>query len=307
MVKKDELDISDWIFFIDGLVKDYKENSKPTIAITSTEPLLYNDLFKFIKHCKENGFPVQVTTNGFLLPKYYMDVIMSDLDELWISMDGTRDIHNKIRGNPKSFNNIVDGLNLIIQSNFRVPKLYFNYTISDKNYFNLTEFMEFINQFPYESVCFSHLNFITSEMAYIHNLNYGSIPATQTCISNSFLSNIDLKYLWKEIQSVSKNYKNVSFSPKINSLSDLEIYYRFPTLYVNQYKKCKIPWRASQIFSNGDVGVSTRCFNLSFGNVKNTRFSEIWNGNEFKSFRKSLSETKNGSFPACTRCCGVFS
>jgi MoaA/NifB/PqqE/SkfB family radical SAM enzyme len=311
MVKPQELSVPDWIGFIDGLMVDYKDVARPTIAITSAEPLLYDNLFAVVWHCTNNGFPVQLTTNGFLLPKYYKEILTTCVRDLYVSVDGTRDVHNDIRGNLRSWDNLMDGLNLIKNSeDFKksgYPKIFINYTISDKNYFDLVNFMESISGIPYAGVTFSHMNFITSDMARLHNKRYAEYPATETCVSTAVFENIDIDYLWKEIETVRTKYKNVFFSPPMFSGVELKKFYFNPTEYVARYRECTIPWRAAQIFSNGDVGVSTRCFNMTFGNITNRAFSDIWFGKEIESFRKSISETKNGSFPACTRCCGVFS
>ncbi len=312
MVKSEELPVEDWIDFIDGLKEDYIESVRPTIAITSTEPLLYHNLFDFIRYCVNNDFPVQLTTNGLLLPRYYNDVLNSCVRDLWVSIDGDRFVHNMIRGNNCAYENAISGLRSIAESKeFMVtglPNIYINYTISDENYYDLNDFMESISIIPYKLVCFSHLNFVTNEMSVLHNKKYGDIyPSTPTCISNVNISNIDLDFLEREIESIRKKYRDVVFSPDIRTYKDLKTFYTEPTLYVGDNKQCRVPWRASQIFCNGDVGVSTRCFNLSFGNILNERFSDIWYGKKFEQFRNSILETKLGSFPACTRCCGVFS
>jgi Fe-coproporphyrin III synthase len=312
MVKDYELTLNEWKNFIDNLVEIYPLDTRPCIAITSTEPLLYKDLFELIKYAKDNKFKVQLTTNGLLLPKFYKQIVESRVDELWLSVDGTENIHNSIRGNSNSFNNILVGLYQIINSEVYkscgFPKIYLNYTITDKNYYNLIYFMEFVSFIPYELVCFSHLNFVTDYMANKHNEIYGNVlPATSTCIKGVNLDGVDIKVLWDQMNEIKSKYKNVVFSPNITSKSDLSMFYRFTGNPISKSVRCLTPTRVAQIFCNGDVGVSTRCFDITFGNIRDINFYDIWNGEKINAFRKMLSETENGFFPACTRCCGVFS
>lgn len=309
MVKDYELTLDEWKKFIDDLVDMYPLDIRPCIAITSTEPLLYKDLFGLIKYAKEHKFKVQLTTNGLLLPKYYSQIVESGVDDLWISIDGTRLIHNNIRGNSNSYQNICGGLVGVGTLNPITPKIYFNYTITDENYFDLVKFMtEFALNFPHESVCFSHTNFVSREMAYEHNELYGDIfPSTPTCVSNLDLNKIDVDILWDQMNKIKSEFKNVSFSPHITLKSELRKFYKTPQLPLNNSSKCNTPTRVAQIFCNGDVGVSTRCFDITFGNIRETNFFDIWNGEKINMFRKRLSETENGFFPACTRCCSVFS
>ncbi len=48
----------------------------------------------------------------------------------------------------------------------------------------------------------------------------------------------------------------------------------------------------------------TRCFQVSFGNIYEQSFKEIWNGPRYQEFRKNL--ITHGSYPACSRCCGIL-
>jgi MoaA/NifB/PqqE/SkfB family radical SAM enzyme len=40
------------------------------------------------------------------------------------------------------------------------------------------------------------------------------------------------------------------------------------------------------------------------GNVREQKFTEIWNGRGMRTFRRSLSE--GGLFPSCGRCCELY-
>ena len=318
MVREPELTVEQWKFFIDDLCGVYSKESRPCIAITSTEPLMYKGLFDVIKYAKEKNFKVQLTTNGLLLPKYYKEVIESGVDDLWVSIDGPREVHNEIRGNPHVYDNAINGLKLIKSDEqykiLKLPNIYLNYTITDKNYLFLEKFIFDIiwhEEIPFKSVCYSHLNFVTQNMSSRSNQQYGDIcVSTPTCISGidfSVFTRRVADLLSVQTSSILKIYTEfASFSPNIVKSEDIYNFYNHPEKYISNHTQCTTPWRAAQIFCNGDVGVSTRCFNLSFGNITKESFSDIWNGERINSFRKSLSKTENGSFPACTRCCSVF-
>lgn len=297
MIKDKELDINVLYRLVDD-VSFYK----PYVAITSTEPLLYSKLFEFINYVKYNNMKVQLTTNGLLMPKKIHNIVSSGVDDIWFSVDGTEKIHNEIRGNKHSHQRIIESLKQLESQDL---KININITISDKNYLDIYNCVNELSNFKISSICISHTNFVTKEMSDKHNKTFGNIvKSTPSCISHINLDNIDVDMLEEQCSTIERDFKNVSFSPRLSG-REYYIYYRKPLEYIGKLDKCTIPWRSAQIFCNGDVGVSTRCFDISFGNIYDKSFIDIWDCDKFNDFRRSLK--RFSSFPACTRCCGVFS
>lgn len=311
-VTGEELSLIDLCYFFEDVSSSFI--NKPTIAITSAEPLLYSQLFSVIKSAKTMGLKTQVTTNGLLLAKKAELIVLSGVDDLWVSIDGPRETHDKIRGVDGAFDAAMLGIKEVVKlymiyRTFK-PKIHINYTINDLNYDKIAEFMIYINNvhnaIPVRDVCFSHLNFVTPEMIDAYTAHrektYDIAPSS---LRNVNLSSIDTRRMYNSIKFVKNNFKNVYFTPDIE-YDDMCRYYTDPLSFIPHYTKCNAPWRAGQVFSNGDVGVATRCFNVSFGNIKKEQFSDIWNGRKMIEFRNQLLSENNHSFPICSRCCGVF-
>lgn len=73
------------------------------VVIEGGEPSLRKDLVEIIDYCKEKGFYVILVTNGT------RDIKPYNPDVLWISVEGTQEIHDSIRGEgsfQKSFETI---------------------------------------------------------------------------------------------------------------------------------------------------------------------------------------------------------
>lgn len=283
---------------------------KPMIAITSVEPLLYKSLWKVIKYTKDKGFNVQLTTNGYKLLQYAYDIVSNDVDELWVSIDGPRNVHDAVRGINGVYDAALNGIKSVVSMrNERGrggPRIYINYTVNDLNYDKLIDFMLNFPNGLVDGVYFSHLNFVTPSMVREYAAREeNTYFVTPSSVENVDLDTIDAYRLFNNIQFVKRNFSDVYFIPDIN-FNEISKYYSSPLEFIPPYTPCKAPWRAGQIFSNGDVGVATRCFNIAFGNIKHERFSEIWNGKSMVEFRNRLLNEKNGSFSVCSRCCGVF-
>lgn len=296
---------------------------KPTFAIISTEPLLYKQWFDVVSYMKKMGCKVQLTTNGVLLEENAEKIVDSGIDVLYVSIDGPREVHDLIRGRNGSWKKSIDGIYKIHrikkERGVEFPKVQINFTISQYNFNKLCEFIDSIypSLLPEEMdefdlrdivdhITFSHLNFITTEMSHRHNTGYRDVcEATVSSAYHPERKEINIEELDKQIKLLKQEYGNyVSFVPDISG-EELYTYYFEPWKRIKNHSVCKVPWRAAQIFADGSLGISTRCYNLDLGNITNESFLSLWNGPKMRNFRKELARV-NGSFPACYRCCGVF-
>jgi len=287
---------------------DEVQSFRPTLAITSTEPLLYNDLFLFVRYAKEAELPVQITTNGLLLPRYAEEMVESGVDSLWISLDGPQEAHNLIRGNPSSYQQAVDGIGKVVEARKRHAdkiSININYSISNHNYSCMVEFLKGIVDLPLDSISFSHMNYVTEEMAALHNRLYGSYcSATPSSVTAADPLKVEINALDEQIKEIKKgNWPfSISFSPDITE-ERLENFYRRPEIVIAS-KTCAASFNMAQLASNGDWVITTRCFSLSMGNLFEEPFMSTWNGKEYNMFRSWISGI--GLSPACTRCCGAL-
>jgi len=291
---------------------DEVKHFKPLISVISTEPLLYQDLFKFAKYVRKSGLEIAITTNGILLKKYAKDFVESDVNNIWVSIDGPVKTHNYIRGVPQIFQKATDGIKEIAKWKEKLgkenPKLNINCTISNYNFDKLEAFMKDIIDLKPQTVTISHYNYVTKAMADEHNQKYGHIAkATASCVSAVDLKKIKPAVLLKELNKVKKLYAkktNLGFSPDLTTEKQIDDFYNDPHVIIAQHA-CRAPWTISQILANGDLTISTRCYNMSLGNINTMSFAEAWNSPAFCQFRKTIK--KHGMFvPGCTRCCAVL-
>jgi len=83
-------------------------NGVQRVIITGGEPLMRNDLDQIIKYCKQMNFDViSLATNGVLLSPEFIENIGSFVDYVDITIDGSRNVHNKMRG---SYDTIINGI-----------------------------------------------------------------------------------------------------------------------------------------------------------------------------------------------------
>ena len=184
------------------------------------------------------------------------------------------------------------------------PKIGINYALSNYNYHCLEPFMAAVRPLPVDQITFSHMNYVTAVTAETHNARFGHLyPATVSSVSSADPTKVDVAVLWDQVNLVKTRYPGrVAFGPDLDR-KGLEDFYFHPEVFVRG-DRCYVPWRAAEIIANGDCVVMTRCFQVSFGNIYEQGFKEIWNGPRYQEFRKNL--ITHGSYPACSRCCGIL-
>ena len=83
---------------------------KPNITLFGGEPLLHPACMELIRYIKKAKMHCLMITNGSLLEEFAEDIVEAGMDELNLSLDGDRELHNEIRGMPGLFEKIVNGL-----------------------------------------------------------------------------------------------------------------------------------------------------------------------------------------------------
>jgi len=288
-----------WKRFLDDVSK-----FKPIIAITTTEPSLYRHLIDMINYAHSLGMQVWVTTNGYLLPQLADKLLGAELDRLQVSIDGPAEVHNKIRGIHDGFERAMQGIDKIMgkRQNGK-PYVSINTVVCDLNFNRLVDTM---NSVRGDEITFSHLNFVSEEMAELQNRFYRPYIGTPTSLSRVRLSAIDLDVLHDQMEQLRKHQgkPKVFISPDLDR-DGLEVHYRRHMTPHPYMHTCRAMTTCGQILADGSVTISTRCLStVRLGNIKSTPFSKIWRGEQFKAFRAYMNDV--GLMPACMRCCGAL-
>lgn len=151
-----------------------------SVAITGGEPFLWNDgnysINDVVKLTRETGFKVSsIYTNGTFPINISCDVI-------FVSMDGTKEYTEKLRGN--IFDTVIANI-----ENSHHPKIYINFTINKLNKDNIISFLDFIKT----------VKQIKGIFFYFHTPYYGK--------DELFLSKEEKNELAKKIINLKKDYK----------------------------------------------------------------------------------------------------
>lgn len=279
---------------------------KSKLGYAFTEPLVYPHLEESLKFASDRKIKTAITTNALTLKQKAKTIVDGKLDDLFISLDGTQDIHNEIRGHQKSFQKAIEGIEEVLRLNPN-QKISVFCVITEWNIGYLKEFTDYFKKYPLVNLGLMHTNFTSQQIADNHNLKWGDLyTATASNIDEINIDNYNFNLLWEEIQNIKKEKYpfEVSFSPEIISKEKLLEFYKVPEKKIG--KGCNDVFTSIMIKSDGSVIPSHgRCYNLNLGNIYDNSLEEIWKGNTLSKFRKDLNNN-SGLLPACSRCCSAF-
>lgn len=275
----------------------------PSVTLFGGEPLLYKDCIELIGHIKSRKMHCLVITNGFLVKDFAKELVASGLDELNLSLDGPKAMHDQIREMPGLFEKIMAGLEMVRDikkaGNKKRPLVNIQCTITKHNYRNLEDMTTVAQMAGADSLTFHNLIFTNKEVLEKQKKFDDMLGCSSADWKGfNFETDIDPKILYKKMEQILSNKYNfnVDFYPNF-SRKELESYYNNPSFIPSEYPaRCLSPWIVAYVFPDGEVRPCLNC-TYSYGNIKDGPFPEIWNSPGAVKYRQILRENK--IFPAC--------
>src|SRR6185503_17376990 len=86
---------------------------RPWVYIHGGEPFVYPSLVPLLERMKRKGLTVTIVTNGTLLEPHARRLVEIGADVMMFSVDGPRDVHDRIRGLAGAFDGTVRGIRAI--------------------------------------------------------------------------------------------------------------------------------------------------------------------------------------------------
>lgn len=301
-----ELPFSVYKKLIDDVAPD-----KPIFYIWGGEPFLYKPIMDVLYYLKENHLTTTIVTNGIKLKENAAELVKMDLDGLLISLDGTEEVHNKIRGWDDCYQHLVSGIEEINhhkkENNRIFPYLVFLITVSKDNADSLNEIFKVCEDLDADAVIVYYSWFTNEEVGHAHTeLMERRLDTTPTAWNGYLLSTneIDIKAVQQNVEKIHATKWDFQylFLPDLK-IDQIPVYYNNPSETFG-YKQCVAPWLITEIMPNGDVVTCRDYSDYVTGNIAETSITEIWNNDKYQKFRNVLKD--EALLPICSRCCGLM-
>jgi MoaA/NifB/PqqE/SkfB family radical SAM enzyme len=250
------------------------------VVFTGGEPLMHSDLFRLAALLRARGMRITLLSTGLLLERDAARIVES-IDDVIVSLDGPREIHDAIRRVPGAFDRLADGVRAIHRASARC-------TVQARNAAHLRETVAAARSMGLRSISFLAADLDST--AFDRAVAWPDARKTRI--------GPDLEILEVEMERLIEEYPGDGFileSPE--KLRRIVEHFRAPTA-----PRCNAPWVSAVWEANGDV---RPCFfHPSIGSTADGTLAQIVNGPTAVTFRESLNVAEN---PICRRCiCSLY-
>lgn len=259
------------------------------------EVFLYDKFNILFEEANKNSIKQEIITNGLLLNKEIIDKIVANNIDVTFSIDGiTKDIYEKIRINGK-YEKLTENLQYLKEQrekNKIKPLIKINTVIFKYNYFQIADFIDFCKKYNIDAIEFTPL---------VRDIRNKDIDIFTGEINQDIIKEVERQL------SVAKNKAEEYKIDLKNSLPDIRFiektkdeYYTFNFKSEETSLYCHIPWKKLFISSNGNVYPNCFCA-IPVGNINETNFKDIWNGQKMQEYRRRIIDDNIKGF--CSEDC----
>jgi radical SAM protein with 4Fe4S-binding SPASM domain len=291
---------------------------KPYYYIWGGEPTMWKGLLPLFEELSKYKLLGSIVTNAQALEPILEDLVGTGaLSVLFLSLDGwdaasQNLMRSSAGGKTDNFEKVMNVIRLTHEikkrKNLRFPLIIPISVISNDNFSHLSQIHRLIldttQLHPYYFGWF-----ITEERAAVHEKvfqeRFGYAPKNHRGYLKSCFNDVDPKIAALEIAEVirmSKGHSSVpQFLPDITTEAQIRRYYADHTWDCG-YPTCESIYFIAEISPDGRVTPCRDYQDYCCGNINESSFYDIWNGEKFKNFRREMTK---GLMPVCTRCCGL--
>lgn len=255
-----------------NVMDDLKQFKVPVLILSGGEPLMRPDIYDISMRAKDMGFYVGLSTNGTLITEDNIKNIAEvGYDYVGISIDGIKETHDKFRQREGAFDESMHGIELCKEHGIKVG---LRFTLTQDNAHELPQVLNLMDKHNIDKFYLSHLNYA----------GRGNKNREDDVIHNITRDAMDL--LFKTSYEAVLNGENKEFVTGNNDADGV---------YLLQWVEKHFPEKADEIETRlqqwggnssgvnianidnlGNVHPDTFWWNYDLGNVKERKFSEIW-------------------------------
>ena len=263
------------------------------VVFSGGEPQMHSDLAGLGRLLRGDGIRVTLLTAGLLLKSQAASVVQW-VDDVIVSLDGPRDVHNEVRGIVKAFELLSDGVAALRQLR---PGMIVRgrCTVQKANHASLRATVQAARQLSLNSISFLAAD-LTSEA---FNRPGGWGPQRQSAVA---LTPEQVDQLEGEMRAlVAECAEDIASGFIVENPGKLGRIVRHFRAHLGQVPavapSCKAPWVSSVVEADGTV---RPCFfHPPLGNIHEQTLWEILNSERALEFRRQLDVAAD---PVCQKC-----
>src|SRR5258706_1413315 len=115
----------------------FKKLGVKRVALSGGEALMHSNLWKFCQQLNSIGAKISLLSTGLTLKNHAAEIVMY-CDDVIVSLDGSREVHNRIRNIPSAFEKLAEGIEAI-------KKINVSFRVTGRTVLQKTNFRDFEN------------------------------------------------------------------------------------------------------------------------------------------------------------------
>lgn len=270
----------------------------PVLLFSGGEPLIRPDFFELAAYAQASGVRPTLSTNGTLITREIAQKIKDiGVGYVGISLDGLRDVNDKFRGKDGAFEAAMNGIKNCVAVGQRVG---LRFTINHHNLQELDNIFDFIEEENIDRVCFYHLVYSGRGNAMMDEdvTPEESRQAMDTIIRRT--RDFEQRGLKKEILTVDNHCDGVYMYLRALAEGETELAEQINGfIAMNGGNRSGIAFGEVDPF--GYVHPDQFTQHHTFGNVRERKFSEIWQ-DESNEILRGLKDRKGLLKGRCRKC-----
>lgn len=284
-----ELSVSDLEPHLDGL----RRLGVRWVVLSGGEPLMHSNLWRLCELLSELGVRISLLSTGLLLARHAADVARW-CDEVIVSLDGPREIHDQIRRMPGAYERLADGVSAVRAADPELP-ISARCVLQKRNFRALPDIIRTARAIGLDRISFLAAD--TTSNAFNRPDGWSGDRAGEVALDGDEVIEFE-RLLAETMRSLASEFRDGFVSETPERLRALVRYYAamngdgpFPT------NICNAPWVSAVVEADGSV---RPCFfHRTLGNVHRTPLDQILNSEAAVGFRRSLDVASD---PTCRRC-----
>lgn len=278
---------------IENLLSTLRSMQTQQVLMTGGEALLNPLFFDFCRILKKEKIRICLLSTGLTL-KHHAGNIVQWIDEIIVSLDGDRTLHDRIRNLPGAFDKLKEGVGAIrsLQPKFRITGRSVIHRI---NFRKWPAIIDTALELGLDQISFLPAD--VSSNAFNRETAWDADRQASVMLAATELPEIR-QVTQSLLEAYGDRFHSLFIAESPEKIKKIGAYYAaLHGLEPFPYKKCNAPWVSVVVEADGMV---RPCFfHKAIGNIRNAPLAEILNSDQAFSFRKNLDMDKDET---CRKC-----
>ncbi len=254
-------------------IEDIAKLKVPVLIFSGGEALLRKDIFELARFAFKKRLRSALSTNGTLInEEVAKEIKSSGFYYVGISLDGKKETNDSFRQKRGSFKQALEGLRNCKKVGLKIG---IRFTITKRNFEDLTSIFDLAEQEGVNRLCIYHLVYT------------GRARKLEIEDLDNIQKRVAMEFIFKKTISLYKRGSDIQVITVDNHADGVFLYLRLKEIDPKIAKKCLRVLRASggnasgirlaAVDSSGNVYPDQFWRTHPLGNLREKRFSEIWN------------------------------